>query len=138
MKERERWKREREREREQEAEKRRKGTGRMKSFELAVNIERVIRSLKNTWTIIKPPWGQGLQPGGKGATQKLLAKRGRGERRMQKETEGRMQRRRGREEEEEEERGWSEERVKRRVPGTVEKIFFPFIFRDHGSERHVV
>lgn len=25
----------------------------MKSFELAVNIERVIRSLKNTWTIIK-------------------------------------------------------------------------------------
>lgn len=27
--------------------------GRMKSFELAVNIERVIRSLKNTWTIIK-------------------------------------------------------------------------------------
>ena len=67
----------------------------MKSFELAVNIERVIRSLKNTWTIIKPPWGQGLQPGGKGATQKLSAKRGRGERRMQKETEGRMQRRRG-------------------------------------------
>lgn len=29
----------------------------MKSFELAVNIERVIRSLKNTWTIIKPAWG---------------------------------------------------------------------------------
>lgn len=34
-----------------------KGTGRMKSFKLAVNIERVIRSLKNTWTIIKPAWG---------------------------------------------------------------------------------
>lgn len=33
----------------------------MKSFELAVNIERVIRSLKNTWTIIKPACGA-LQP----------------------------------------------------------------------------
>lgn len=44
----------------------------MKSFELAVNIERVIRSLKNTWTIIKPAWGAprtsgGGVGGGKGA-----------------------------------------------------------------------
>lgn len=28
----------------------------MKSLELAVNIERVIRSLENTWTIIKLVW----------------------------------------------------------------------------------
>lgn len=46
----------------------------MKSFELAVNIERVIRSLKNTWTIIKLgmeghdaacllPWGEGEEEG---------------------------------------------------------------------------
>lgn len=36
----------------------------MKSFELAANIERVIRSLKNTWTIIKPAWGAGYEGGG--------------------------------------------------------------------------
>lgn len=35
----------------------------MKSFELAVNIERVIRSLKNTWTIIKLVRRGTMQPG---------------------------------------------------------------------------
>lgn len=66
----------------------------MKSFELAVNIERVIRSLKNTWTIIKPAWGQGLQPGGKGGhAENVVGETWRTRRKeMQKETEGRMQR----------------------------------------------
>lgn len=47
----------RRRERERGRAEERKRAGAMKSFELAVNIERVIRSLKNTWTIIKPAWG---------------------------------------------------------------------------------
>lgn len=46
----------------QEAQPRRRETGKRKrwydeSEKLAVNIERVIRSLKNTWTIIKPTCG---------------------------------------------------------------------------------